>query len=240
MTPRPPHAFVPTRWSVVARATGRDPAARTALEELARGYWFPLYAFARRSGLSPEDAEDRVQSFFARLLDKGWLEQADPERGRFRTFLLVAFRHHASHERERDRALKRGGGSTVLSLEHAETRYEEDARRSLPADRLYERRYTLALLDRAWARLAGRYRARGVDSAERFEVLRVYLEDADTPVYRVAAGRLGLSETAVKVAVHRLRGHFRDALRAEVADTLDDPAKVDDEIHRLMESIAST
>lgn len=233
-------AFAATRWSLIARATGVEEGSRAALEELAAGYWYPLYAFARRRGASPEDAEDLVQSFFARLLEKAWLEQADRDRGRFRTFLLAAFRHHTSHVAERAAARKRGGDRAWLSLDGAESRYEAEASTALAPEALYERRYALALIDRAWARLAERTRARGPDSAERFDVLRPYLEEDDTPVYRVTATRLGLSETAVKVAVHRMRGHFRDALRAEVADTLDDPASVDDEIRRLMEAVASS
>lgn len=237
MTSTAPQAFTPTRWSVVARATGAEPEARTALEELAQGYWYPLYVFARRRGAKPEDAEDQVQSFFARLIERGWLGQADPGRGRFRTFLLAAFRHHGSNVAEHEAAQKRGGHRTILSLDDAEARYETEAKRSLAADALYERRYALALIDRAWARLAGRYRSRSAESAERFDVLRPYLEGDDAPVYRVTATRLGLSETAVKVAVHRMRGQFRDALRTEVADTLDDAPAVDEEIRRLMEAL---
>lgn len=230
--------FDSTRWSLVATASGDGETARTALGELARAYGYPLYAFARRLGRSPEDAQDLVQSFFQEVIEKHALERADPRRGRFRTFLLTAFRNHASKRREHDAALKRGGGARMLSLdlEDGEARYALEPSGGLEAERLFERRFALVLLDRAMARLAERYRSGSAAKAERYEALRPYL-DGEGPPYRVVGERLGLSETAVKVAVHRLRGHFREALRAEVADTIADPAGVDDEIRDLMRAI---
>lgn len=233
--------FAPTRWSLVAAAAVDDPHGRAALADLCEAYWYPLYAFARRSGASPEDAGDLTQGFFAKLLEKGWLAQADRERGRFRTFLLAAFRHFAANERARAAAQKRGGGRAPLSLDlgDAETRYSSEPAKGLRPEALYERRYALTLLARAWARVAADYRAKSSAKAERFERLRPYLEGDDAPPYREIAGHLGLSETAVKVAVHRLRGHLRDALRREVADTLDAGADVDAEIRDLMAALGA-
>ena len=224
--------------------TEYDEVARTALGELAEAYAYPLYAFARRLGRSPDDARDLVQSFFAELIEKDGLVRADPERGRFRTFLLTAFRNHASKQRDREQALKRGGGQPLLSLDadDGERRYAAEPEAGLDAERLYERRFALVLLDRAEARLAARYRATTPEKAERFAMLRPCL-DGDGPSYRILANRLGLSETAVKVAVHRLRGHFREALRAEVADTLAEPspdaATVDAEIRTLRSALGT-
>jgi RNA polymerase sigma factor (sigma-70 family) len=229
--------FVPTRWSLVSRAASHDGSARAALEDLCAAYWYPLYAFARRSGSSPEDAEDVVQSFFATLLEKEWLAQADPERGRFRTFLLAAFRHHASHVRERGRAQKRGGGRIPVPLDDAEVRYAREPADRLTAEALYERRYALILLERAWTRVAERYREGGDAKAERFEALRPCVEGRDHAPYREIGERLGLGETAVKVAVHRLRGRFRESLRREVRDTIEDPAEVDAEIQGLLQAL---
>ena len=240
--PSPP--FRSTRWSLVAQAGGDDDAARTALGELAEGYGYPLYAFARRLGRTPDDAQDLVQSFFTEVLEKDALGRADPERGRFRTFLLTAFRNHCSKRRDHDRAQKRGGGRPLVSLdlEDGESRYALEPEGGLEAEHLYERRFALVLIDRAMERLARRYRAGSPEKAERFEALRAALE-GEGPSYRVLGERLGLSETAVKVAVHRLRGHFREALRQEVADTLDeaspDPAAIDAEIRELMSALGA-
>lgn len=232
--------FDSTRWSLVATASGDDEASRAALGELAEAYGYPLYAFARRLGRSPEDAQDLVQSFFAEVIEKQALERADPERGRFRTFLLTAFRNHASKRRDHDRALKRGGGATTLSLdfEDGEARYAREPEGGLEAEQLFERRFAYVLLDRAMARLAERYRAGSTEKAERYEALRPFL-DGEGPPYREVAARLGISVTAVKVAVHRLRGHFREALRAEVADVIADANGVDAEIRDLLQALAT-
>ncbi len=238
--PDRPSPFAATRWSLVATASGSDETARTALGDLCRGYAYPLYAFARRLGRSTEDAEDLVQSFFAEVMETGMLERADPERGRFRTFLLTAFRNHASKAREREAAWKRGGRARHVSLdaEDGEARYRLEPAHLATAEHLFERRYALVLLDRARERVATRYRSGSAEKAERFEALKPVLEGDRTPSYRVLGERLGLSETAVKVAVHRLRGQLREALRAEVADTVDDPTRIDDEIRHLRDVLA--
>jgi RNA polymerase sigma-70 factor (ECF subfamily) len=232
-----------TRWSIVQAAAGRDEASRLALDVLFRAYWYPLYAFARRRGASSEDAQDLVQGFFVELMEKVTLARADPERGRFRAYLMTAFGNFQAKDHARRQTLKRGGGHTRLSLdfEDGENRYRLEPSGGLEADRLFERRFALVLIDRALDVVAGGYRSSTAEKAERFEALRPFLEGAaDTPSYRVVGARLGLSETAVKVAVHRLRARFRDALRAEVADTLTDPRDVDAEIRHLQEVLGTS
>jgi len=232
--------FASTRWSLVADASAGEPeAARAALDELCEAYWYPLYAFARRSGHGVEEAQDLTQGFFTALLEKGYLADADRTRGRFRTFLLAAFKHFVAKAHARARALKRGGGVVPLSLdvERGEARYVLEPADEASPERLYERRYALTLLDRAMARVAEAYRTGPPERAERFEALRPCLGGRGEAPYRVLANRLGLSETAVKVQVHRMRSRFRHALRAEIADTLGDPAEVDDEIRRLLQAL---
>lgn len=235
----PPHRFASTRWSLVAAAGRDDPAGRAALEDLCRAYWYPLYVFARRSGCSAEDAADMTQGFFASLVEKAWVLQADASRGKFRTFLLAAFRHFTSNERARAGAKKRGGDQIVLSLDvgEAESRLMREPAAGRTAEQVFQRRYALTLLDRAWERLAAGQRAGSASKAERFDALKPYLEGDAAPRYREVGASLGMSETAVKVAVHRLRGKFRDALRAEVADTLGEEADIDAEILDLMEAL---
>jgi RNA polymerase sigma-70 factor (ECF subfamily) len=235
-TPPPgPPAFVATRWSLVARAVGPDlPQARAALEDLCRGAWYPLYAFLRRRGHSAEDAEDLVQGFFARLLEKGWLAQADPSRGRLRTFLVTALLHHAGHERERAGAIKRGGDRTHVALDRMEGErlYALEPATNETPEALYERRFAQGTLARALARVATWARAGPDERQARYEALLPLLWDEGTPQAEVAA-RLGSSETAVRVALHRLRARLKDELRREVLDTLEDPADLDDELRRL-------
>jgi RNA polymerase sigma-70 factor (ECF subfamily) len=232
--------FATTRWSLVAAAgEGLSPEGRAALESLCRDCWFPLYAFARRGGAGPEEAADLVQGFFAELLEKGFLRQADPARGRFRTFLLAAFRHHASKARERERAQKRGGGVPAFSLDaiEGERRYLAEPADEHGPERLYERRWALALLDRVLADLRASY-----GDGERgavFEVLRPFLLAGDPPPALDAAARtLAMSESAAKMALHRLRRRYRDLLRARIAETVATPADVDDELRHLLAALA--
>jgi RNA polymerase sigma-70 factor (ECF subfamily) len=231
--------FPPTRWSLVVAAGDRASSeGREALEALCRACWTPLYAFARRSGSSPADAQDLVQGFFATVLEKGSLAAADPERGRFRTFLIAAFRHHASHERERGRALKRGGGAPVLSLDAAvgESGYLAEPSDDRTPEALYERRWALTLLERSLDALREAYG----DRSALFEELRPHLVGgAPLPALAATAERLGLGEGATRVALHRLRSRFRDVLRAVVAETVADPADVDAELRDLMTALSS-
>lgn len=233
--------FATTRWSLIAAASGPLPdPSRAALGALCEAYWYPLYAFARRSGEAPADAQDLVQGFFARLIEKDWVGQADRDRGRFRTFLLAAFRHFASNERAKARALKRGGGVRMhgLDFEAGEKRYQHEPADGWSPAALYERRFALLLIERAKARLAARYDGVDKDKQERFRRLMPLVAGGADRLYREVAEGLGLTETAVKVAVHRLRRRFGDALRAEVADTLQDPGEVEAELLRLRAALA--
>jgi RNA polymerase sigma-70 factor (ECF subfamily) len=232
--------FHTTHWSLVQRAAGQGDEARQALDALLEAYVYPLYAFARRTGDGVEDAQDHVQGFFERLLEKAWVAQADPALGRFRSFLLAAFKHYRSNEKERARAQKRGGGRPTISLdlEEGEARYRLEPQTDLTPERLYDRRWALTILDRALRRLDERHRGGPPKRARRYEHLRACLEP-DHPHYRDLAPELDMTETAVKVAVHRLRADFRDAIRAEIDDTLSTPnaARRDEELHHLLEAL---
>ncbi len=238
--PRGPARFATTRWSLVVATADADPETRrAALEDLCAGCWLPLYAFARRGGAAPAEAQDRVQGFLADLLARDDLRRADPRRGRFRTFLLAAFRHFLSKERERDRALKRGGGRTPLSLDFddGERRYSLEPSHDRSPEREYERRWALALLDRILAGLRAAEIAAGRGDA--FDALAPLLGGGDPGDGGAAAAaeRLGLAPGAVRVALHRLRRRYRAALRAAIAETVADPAEVDDEIHHLLGAV---
>ena len=216
------HWFVTTRWSVVLAARhGEDTRARAALETLCRAYWYPLYTFVRRLGHSPHDAEDLVQSFFERLLEKRSLKAADPAKGRFRSFLLVALKHFLANEWDRARAAKRGGGAAPLSLDGLppEERYAKEPATDLSPDRLYDRRWALTLLERVMARLEAEQAQAG--HRPLFAQLKQALTAPRTEVpHAVLANRLGMSEGAVKVAIHRLRQRYRVLLEEEIAHTV--------------------
>ena len=242
---RPPAGgrFGTTRWSLVAGATGPEPAAaRAALEALCEAYWYPLYAYLRRRGRRPDDAQDLVQAFFATLLEKDWLAQVDRERGRFRAWLLTAFKNFVSNETEKARAKKRGGDRRRLSLdfEEGERRYALEPATEATPESIYERNFALTQISRVLAGLEERYRGQSVEKAERYEALRPYLLAESAPPYRETGASLGLSETAVKVAVHRLRAQFREALRTEIAETVVDRREVDAEIRRLLVALRGT
>jgi RNA polymerase sigma-70 factor (ECF subfamily) len=228
--------FVTTRWSVVLAAQDKArPDSTAALDVLCRAYWYPLYAFVRRQGRNPDDAQDLTQAFFAKLLEKDYLRAAAPEKGRFRTFLLVALKRFLANEWDRARRLKRGGGLTPLPLDTAiaERRYQvEPPADLLPADRVFERRWAMTLLEGTLDRLRAEYAAAGKEPE--FESLKECLTAVrgEIPYGPLAAG-LGLSEGATRVAVHRLRKRFRETFRAAVADTVSDPAEVDDELRHV-------
>jgi len=229
--------FATTSWSVVLTAGERDSSrARQALAALCEAYWFPVYAFIRSRGPLADEARDLTQGYFLQLLDKGFLEGLRPEAGRFRAFLLVSVRHFLSNERDRDRALKRGGGHTPISLdaEAAERRFRLDPPdRSPTPERLFERRWALTVLENAMAQL--REESLGSDEGRRFDRLKGYLtDDGPASPYADVAAELGISEAAVKVAVHRLRQRFGQALRAVVARTVSNPGDIDDEIRSLL------
>jgi RNA polymerase sigma-70 factor (ECF subfamily) len=228
--------FLTTRWSVVLAARGdTSPEARTALETLCHTYWYPLYAYLRRMGQPPHDAEDLVQEFFARLLEKDWLLAADPEKGRFRTFLLVALKRFAAREWARTLAQKRGGAVTHVPLDtaDAERRYAGEPVDSLAADDIYERRWAMTLLDQALENLATEYARAG--KPEEFACLKRWLTaDRGSIPYPELAVELGSSEGAMRVAVHRLRKRFRQIFREAIAGTLAEGENVDEELRHLV------
>lgn len=221
-------------------AAARDTAgAQPALAELCERYWMPLYAYARRDGHSVEESQDLTQAFFTRFLEKEHVRTADPARGKFRSFLLASFKHFISNERDRDRALKRGGGQQMLSLEfeNAEASYRLEPAETLTPDALFERRWALELIDRVTRQLAAeRARAGG---EEIFKHLQAFLiGDRDEGKYAAMAQRLGTTEGALRVTVHRLRRRFRDLLRAEISATVSDDSEIDGEIRHLIDAVS--
>jgi DNA-directed RNA polymerase specialized sigma24 family protein len=229
--------FPTTQWSVVLAARGSDSAeVRDALESLCGAYWYPLYAYTRSRGHDPETARDLTQGFFAHFLERDVLQPVAPEKGRFRAFLLACLKNFLAHERERAQALKRGGGVPTLSMdaEDAEGRFGREPADRLTPEQVFERRWGLTVMQRAMERLA----AASASRPAQFDRLKGYLTDAEpTVAYRQAAADLGLSEAAVKTAVHRLRKEYGRTLREELAATIADPADLDDELRHLLEVI---
>ena len=236
--PRSSH-FATTHWSTVLAAGERGtPQSQAALAKLCETYWFPLFVFLRRQGCATEDAQDLTQAFFARVLDKNYLADVDRSLGKFRSFLLAALRHFVANERDRARAKKRGGGRCTLSLDFtsAERRYSLEPVDDLTPERLFERQWALELLARVLARLHDELTAAGKGAW--FEALKPLLTaDPHAPPYSCVAERLGMSESAVKVAVHRLRRRYRQLLHVEVAQTVADPAEIDDELRQLVATL---
>jgi DNA-directed RNA polymerase specialized sigma24 family protein len=231
--------FATTRWTAVLTAgQAASPRADEALAFLCRTYWYPLYAFVRRQGYETHDAQDLTQEFFARLLAKHYLEKADRRRGKFRSFLLAALKHFLANEWDRVRAAKRGGGQTHISLDdpHAEERYRLEAANSLTADKLYERRWALALLERALTRLRQDFSAAG--KAKLFDHLKVFLTAESAPVsHAEMASALGQTEGAIKVTVHRMRQRYRELVREEIAHTVASPSEIDEELNDLLAAL---
>jgi RNA polymerase sigma-70 factor (ECF subfamily) len=231
--------FATTRWSLVLDARdGETHSSEEALAELCESYWFPLYAFVRRQGHGPEDAADLTQAYFAKLLEKEYLQDVRPEAGRFRSFLLASLKHFLYNEWDRRRAQKRGGHVQKISLDTqlAENRYSLEPVERLTPEDLYEQHWALTVLERALSQLA---RETPESKRLRFEKLRPFLIGEETDLtYRQIAEDLGMSESGVKVAVHRLRRRFGVALRQEIEHTVVDPQEVDDEIHHLLECLS--
>jgi RNA polymerase sigma factor (sigma-70 family) len=231
-----PREFRTTHWSLVlAAGQGTSPGARAALETLCRTYWYPLYAYVRRLGYGPEDAQDLTQSFFVRLLERDFFARAQRERGRFRSFLLTALKHHLGDARDRANAVKRGGGQALLSLNDAlaEERFRHEPAEEHNAETIFEKRWVLTLLETVRARLQAEYTIEGW--GERFALIEPFLPGESSKLtYAEAAARLGLSEATVRSLVHRLKLRFRDCLRDEIAHTVASPAEIDDEIRHLM------
>jgi RNA polymerase sigma factor (sigma-70 family) len=233
--------FATTRWSVVL-AAGHSSAfgAQEALETLCRTYWYPLYVYVRGQGQSAHDAQDLTQEFFARLLQKKYLRLADSDRGKFRAFLLKSLKHFLVNEWEKARTQKRGGGQCAIPLdaEIAESRYAAEPVQALTMDQVYEKRWALTLIETVLAHLRGNYQASGRLAV--FETLKGFIwRDQSACPYSELASQLGLTEGALKVAVHRLRGRYRELLRAEIAQTVASPAEVDEELQHLAAVLAA-
>ena len=232
---RPQPVFATTHWSVVLAATQSDSTrAQVALARLCQTYWYPLYAYVRRRGHTAPDAQDLTQAFFARLLERHWVGQADRERGRFRTFLLTAMSRFLSDEWDKQRAQKRGGGvaHVPVQLDSAETRYGHEPAAVGTPEQEYERRWALTLLDTVLQRLRAEYERGG--KAELFAGLNSCLVGGrEAQPYAELAKQLQMNEGAVKVAVHRLRKRYRLLLRAEIAQTVARTETVDDELQHL-------
>jgi RNA polymerase sigma factor (sigma-70 family) len=231
--------WVTTSWNqVLAVRDAPTEASRVALEALCQAYWYPVYVFVRRQRVEEEDARDATQAYFAQLLEKGYLEDCDPARGRFRAFLMASVRHFLSKERERTRAWKRGGRTDVVSLDaDAEGRYRLEPADQATPEAMFERRWALTVLAHALARLRQEHVLDGRE--QEFEQLKPFLtgEEPKTPYSLVAAG-LRMSESAVKSSVHRLRLRFGSALRDAIAETVADPNEVDDEVRHLLGVLA--
>ncbi len=238
---QPGGVFAATRWSVVLAARNQDsPEAAAALERLCRTYWYPLYAHVRRLGHSPPDAEDLTQEFFARLLQKHYLQAADQSKGRFRTFLLVTLNRFLANEWDRSRAQKRGGGCVAVPLDTtlAERLATEQSVPISSPEQEYERRWALTLVERALERLRAEYdQAR---KAREFARLKPFLTaEHGKMAYGPAAKEVGASEGAVRVMVHRLRRRFRQIFSEEVSHTLASEKDLADEMKHLLEVLAS-
>jgi RNA polymerase sigma-70 factor (ECF subfamily) len=239
-TPAPgPREFPTTHWSLVV-AVNPDEAsrsrARKALEELCRAYWYPLYAFVRYRGYSSDEAQDLTQSFFARLIETHGFASADPERGRFRSYLLGAMKHFLANEWHRARAQKRGGCVTLIDLDalDAEARYALEPAQSDDPDAGFDREWAQETTARAMEKLRTESEARG--KGEQFEGLKGSLT-GDEPGRSETAARLGMTHGAVKTAVHRLRQRYRELLRAEIAETVTDSSDVDVEMRHLVAAL---
>jgi DNA-directed RNA polymerase specialized sigma24 family protein len=232
--------FATTYWSVVLAAGGESlTEAGAALEKLCQSYWYPLYAFVRRSGHDDETAKDLTQSFFARFLEKNYLKDVDRSKGRFRSFLLVSLKHFLANEWDRQRAARRGGGCQIVALneEWIEGCERQDASLSLTPEKLYERRWALALLDTVRHKLEAEFVAGG--KKELFDALQFYLSgEKGLAPYAEVAGRLNLSVDAIKKAVERMRRRYGELLREEIAQTVTHPAEIDDEVRWLRMALA--
>lgn len=231
--------FATTHWSVVLAVKHGDASeALTALERLCRTYWHPLYSFLRRQGRSPHDAQDLTQAFFAHLLQRSFLENVAPRKGRFRSFLLAALKHFLSDEWDKARAEKRGGGQTFISLDDhdAEELYLLEPDMEAPAEKIFERRWALTLLAQALARLREEFASAG--KVSEFDHLKVFLSmPTSDGAYDAVAVKLGLAAEAVAVKVHRLRQRYGELIRAEIAQTVASPADIEEELRHLFDAV---
>ncbi|KPK40005.1 MAG: hypothetical protein AMJ65_10960 [Phycisphaerae bacterium SG8_4] len=240
-TPGDTNEFATTHWSVVLSAGSPESTRyQEALERLCQTYWFPIYAYLRRKGYGANSAEDHTQGFFTHMIEMQDLCQADPNRGRFRSFLLSMLKHFMADQWDRSQAQKRGGGKKVLSLDFAdaETRYKLEPSHQLSPDKLFEKSWALAVLDQTMAQLKAE--SSGTRRQTLFENLKAHLAgQSNTVPYRELATKLEMTEGAIKVAVHRLRQRYRELLREHIAQTVSGPEQIEDEIRALFVALAS-
>jgi RNA polymerase sigma factor (sigma-70 family) len=229
-----PSDFPTTRWTLVVAAAGAQrKEARSALVSLCEGYWYPLYAYIRRRGYPADQAQDLTQEFFMRVLEGRYLDRADPEKGRFRAFLLTSVKFFLADEADRDRAQKRGAGNVLpLEIPSGEERYEHEPAHSETPERIFEQRWALSVLDRVMDRLRSEFVQHG--RLDHFNRLKVFLLDQVETPYAELAHDMGTSEGALKVAIHRLRKRYRDLFRQEIAETVADPSAVESELRYLV------
>jgi RNA polymerase sigma factor (sigma-70 family) len=230
----PGHSQFPTtRWTLVLAAG--DPGrkeARSALVSLCENYWYPLYAYLRRRGYSADQAQDLTQEFFVRVLEGRYLDRADPEKGRFRSFMLTSLKFFVADEGDRDRAQKRGCGTAEpLEFPSGEERYQREPAHDETPERIFERRWALSLIDRVVEKLREEFVHHG--RTEHFERLKIFLLGQSEAPYAALAREMNTSEGALKVAIHRLRKRYRELFRQEIADTVADPAEVESELRFL-------
>src|SRR6266508_873062 len=227
-------AFTTTHWSVVLAAQGESTEAKAALEKLCRTYWWPLYGFVRRNGYSPEEAQDLTQGFFALLLERRDLDVVRREKGRLRSYLLVSLKNFLAKARRRELAVKRGEGRALVPLDELLARERADLEPvdSLTADRIYERRWALTLLEQVLTRLESEYRSAG--NSKLFDCLKEFLSDEPGRSQAEVAAELGMTENALKQAFHRLRQRYRKLLRDEIAQTVAVPGDVEDELRHFI------
>jgi RNA polymerase sigma-70 factor (ECF subfamily) len=226
--------FQPTQWTLVRRASLNSTESQDALEKLCGTYWYPIYAFIRRNGRAPHDAQDLTQEFFARFLETNSIGRADPKRGKFRTFLLGALKNFLTDAHRKATAWKRGGGFQIVSFEEtdAEERYRLEPVDNRTPDQVYEQRWLVGLLETAMARLRDEFCAAGKE--RQFQVLKVFLSrEGDDESYEAAGAELNTSGKTIAVAVHRIRRRFRQVVRSAIADTVSSPEDVEAEYRSL-------
>jgi RNA polymerase sigma factor (sigma-70 family) len=228
-------AFTTTHWSVVLEAQGESPAAQEALEKLCRTYWRPIFAFLRRQGIGPEEAEDVTQGFFAQLLERKKFDAIRREKGHLRSFLLGALKYFVADEQRRAMAIKRGKGQRLISLDElrAERQIEIEPADPLTAEMIYERRWALTVLERVVSRLKDEYHA--ADNPSLFDSLKeLLLDEPGSPSQAEIAARLGMTENAVRQAFYRFRQRYQSLLRDEIAHTVATPGDIEDELRHLI------
>ena len=229
-------AFVTTHWSVVLKAgDGASPLASAALQQLCRDYWFPLYVYVRRQGFTPPDTEDLTQGFFEQLIEKEFLKDVDPNKGRFRSFLLAAIKHYVLNQRKHAGRLKRGGNQVMVPFNpnEAETRFRAEPATESTAERAFDRRWAMTVMELGLQRLRDEYRATGKEPL--FQALKKFVSAEAAPgEYQALAARLELTKNTVGVAVHRLRQRYGELIRAEIANTVAQPLDVEEEMRYLL------